>query len=266
MKKPHELKSIIDEPKYYLDYKQKELERRLSEFDLSEEATTEIKRDHTKEMAKSKALALMGTFGEVITTFLDWNEGVNKDITDAKKSMLLAHYMDKVDDQQSSIDKLKNFLLEPCGNTLFNKILRILDDSPPDGDLIEHLSSALDFIIENGNFESLFDIHKFSLSQIERLSPQALSVLSDYKNWPIFNLVETVRQGGMVKVDYHVELAEVYCRDKKIIEEPIIQKVAYSIFELKRAGFIEGIRVNLDMVKATLTDSGEDIIRYLSIK
>ncbi|KIL45771.1 hypothetical protein [Jeotgalibacillus soli] len=267
MKKHNELKSILQEPKYYLDYKQKDLERRLDEIALSPETEKQIRNEHTKEVAKSKALSLLGTFGEVITTFLEWNDGVNKDITEAKKSLLLAHYMDKVDDHRLSIDKLKEFLVNPQGNTLFNKILRILDDSPPDGDLIEHLSSALKFIINNESFSKLFDIHKFSLSQIERLSPQALSVLSDYKNFPIFKKFEMVQEGNKVKEEYHHELAKAYCHTKGIKEELIINRVGYSFFELKRAGFIDAKRLNGDgAVEVFLTTPGKEITQYLTIK
>lgn len=264
MKKSKELQTIIEEPVYYMDYKQKELERRLSGINLSHEAEKEIKLDHAKEAAKTKALALMGTFGEVISTFLDWNDGVNEDIKEAKKSILLATYMDKVDDHQFSLDKLKKFLVDPSGNTLFNKILRILDDSPPDGELIEHLSSSLKFIIESENFDTLFDIHKFSLSQIERLSPQSLSVLADYKNWPLFSKFEAFQQGNTVKEDFHAELAQVYCSGKCIENEAIERRVAYSIFELRRAQFIEAYRTNGGMVRARLTLSGKDIVHYLN--
>lgn len=267
MKKHNELLSIIEEPKSYLDFRKRDLEKRLGEIELSEEKTREIKNERSKALVKSKALSLLGAFGEVITTIIDWNEGVNEDITEAKKSMLIARYMDKADEHQASIEQLKQFLVNPQGNTLFNKILRILDDSPPDGTLIEHLSSTLKFIIENGEFETLFDIHKFSLSQIEKLSPQALSILSDYKNWPLFTKYESFMDGDKVREDFHNEFAQKYCEVRGVNEQTIVNRVSHSIFELKRAGLIDARRKSQGngTVSPILTTPGREITLYLTV-
>ncbi|MFT8747127.1 hypothetical protein [Liquorilactobacillus nagelii] len=47
------------------------------------------------------------------------------------------------------------------------------------GDLLVHLKSTLNKICESKHFEELFTKHKFNLSLIEKLSPQALTILKD---------------------------------------------------------------------------------------
>jgi hypothetical protein len=144
-------------------------------------------------------------------------------------------------------------------------MLRILDDSPPDGDLLEQLSSTLKSIIDSGEFSKLFDIHKFSLSQNEKLTPQSLSILSDYKNWPNFSKFEAFQEGNKVKEAFYNELANRYCEIRGINDQAIINRVSHSIFELKRAGLIDAVRVRGDKVKPFLTVPGEEIIQYLTV-
>lgn len=130
----------------------------------------------------------MGKTGDIISTVINWNEEVNKDIIEAKKMILLEKYFDKADSNERAITMLKDFLVNPQGNTIFNKLLRIVDDSPPDQELMEHLSSVLKVIVSAGRFEELFEQHKYALAQIEKLTPQTLTIIADKNNWCWFEI------------------------------------------------------------------------------
>ncbi|WP_226530355.1 hypothetical protein [Metabacillus niabensis] len=67
---------------------------------------------------------------------------MNQNISEVKKMILLEQYFNQTDEQSIAIQQLQSFITNPQGNTLFNKILRIVGESPPDPELTKHLSSA----------------------------------------------------------------------------------------------------------------------------
>ena len=119
----------------------------------------------------------MGLFkvGEIISAVLNWNEDVDKNIRETKKNYLIAEYFHKTENNDQAVSQLRKFVTSAQGNTIFNKILRIMDDSPPDFLLIEHLSTAMRHIVDS-DFQSLFEEHKYALSLIDQLSPQGLGL------------------------------------------------------------------------------------------
>ncbi|RBP87888.1 hypothetical protein DFO70_11779 [Cytobacillus firmus] len=142
MDKKDELVFIATNPDQYLQTTGKTLEARLSQIQLSKKDIGEIKKEQGGKMLREKGLALFGPIGEIANTVINWNEEVSKDISDAKKMVLLEEYFNKSDSMEQEIEKLTHFLTNPLGNTLFNKILRIVDDSPPDPELTQHLATV----------------------------------------------------------------------------------------------------------------------------
>jgi hypothetical protein len=100
--------------------------------------------------------------GEIVNTFLNRNEEIHNEIKNAKKDLLLSQYLEKADQQENGIQQIKYLITNPRGNTLFNKITRILDNTPPDIELTKHLSNVLYHIIDS-DFSKLFEDHKFVL-------------------------------------------------------------------------------------------------------
>lgn len=118
---------IITNSEMYFNTQNKSLEERIKSINLDENYENEVKYNMALDTVKDK---ILGSFkiGEVITTILDWSDNVNNEIKEAKKAVLLEQYLNKIDKQEDSINKLKLFITQPKGNVLFNKILMILED------------------------------------------------------------------------------------------------------------------------------------------
>lgn len=259
-----QLTYIAKNPQNYLQVQGKSLEARLEEFKLDEEKEKEIIAEKTLTTVVEKSLGLLGGFGDAVVAILNWNEEVNQDLGEAKKMLLLEQYLNKADDQEKAIKMLKDFLVNPQGNTLFNKVLRIMDDSPPDQELMAHLSSALKQIVEYGNFDALFDQHKYALAQIERLTPQALTIISDYEAWPPVRLGATISFGPKVTTDWYSEFTTAYCQVKGVTDDNKFKRVMHSVIELQRQGFMEAFNGESDMAHCRLTHVGYDLLPYIS--
>lgn len=173
-------KDIIANPEKYLSDMGDDLDLRLNKIRLSDSERESIV---AKQSAKSLRNTVFGMFplGQAINTILDWNGNIASEIEQVKKQKLLGEYFEKADSSETALIEIKAFLTTPHGSTLFNKILQIAEDSPPDPKLLGFLGSALKHISDS-DFIALFEDHKFALSQIEKLTPQGLAVLSDYSN------------------------------------------------------------------------------------
>lgn len=150
------------------------------------------------------------------------------------------------------------------GNTLVNKIFQMLDNYPPDGDLMENLVSALKKICESKNFEELFQDHKFYLMTIEKLSPQSITLLADYENWPRFSFQFTgISIGNEIPDQYQKRFIESYFSIKGIIDNVTRQRGVYIIEELRQSGFIKCIAINQREYVLKLTELGKELYNYL---
>jgi len=255
-------KDIIEYPIEYFDLQNKSLNDRLNNIKLSKEDEENIIKKHSINTIREKALGFF-KIGELINTFISWNDNIDKDIKEAKKEYLLSEYFKKNEKNEYAIQELKTFLTNPAGNTLFNKILRILDNTPPDKELSKHLSNALDYIIKN-NFQELFEQHKYALSQIEHLTPQALTILSDYKNYPIIHLGSYSANGGKITSDWLLEFTNVYVNSKGILDSKIINRVKNSINELITKRFIEAHLFDEGQAKCIVKDLGKELLPYIT--
>ncbi|WP_217557806.1 hypothetical protein [Vibrio metschnikovii] len=254
-------KEIISHPEHYFGAQSKSLDARISEVKLSEEQENEVAKEHTKKFLRDKALGLF-KIGEVVSEIINWNESVDEDIKEAKKEYLLAQYFEQNDRNEEALSQLKEFLSNPQGNTLFNKILRILDDTPPDVELADHLTKALKHIVDN-NFYKMFDQHKYALSQIEQLTPQALTILSDYRSWPLIHLGSYTSMGGKVSSDWLVEFTQAYCQAKGIRDAGVVNRVKHSINELISTRLIEAHTIAESNAKCNITQVGQLLLPYI---
>ncbi|BCB04741.1 hypothetical protein [Bacillus sp. KH172YL63] len=263
MDKKQQLAFIATNSSDYLRVTGKKLDQMIEGIELDKQREKEIKVEQGLRVAREKGLSLLGPLGDVISTALTWNEEVNQNISEAKQMVLLEQYFNKVDDQEKSLEMLCDFLKDPQGNTLFNKILRILDDSPPDPELSAHLSTVLKRIVENGNFEELFEQHKYALGQIERLTPQAITIISDYSNWPPIQLGTSISFGPKVTSDFYSEFTHAYSHSKGITDINKLRRIQHSVVEIQRLGLMEAYRTDGNKTLCQLTDVGEDLLIYI---
>lgn len=254
-------KEIISYPEHYFVAQSKTLDARIANVQLSKEQTEEISSEHTKKFIRDKLLGIFKV-GEVISEIINWNESVDEDLKEAKKEFLLAQYFDRNDQHEVALTQLKEFLSSPQGNTIFNKILRILDDTPPDIELSTHLSSALLYIVRN-DFTKLFEQHKYALSQIEKLTPQALTIMADFKSWPLITLGSSTSTGTKITSDWLFEFTKAYCMTKKINDQGTINRVQHSINELISSRLIEAHRTESGQARCVIAEVGKGLLPYI---
>ena len=254
-------KEIISNPESYFDAQSKNLDARLSKISLSAKDEKKIVTNHAKNFIRDKALGIF-KIGSIISEIINWNDSIEEDIKQAKKEYLLIEYFSKVDESEKAISNLKHFLSDPHGNTLFNKTLNILDNTPPDKELLDHLSNALKHMVRN-NFYELFELHKYALSQIELLTPQALSILSDNSSWPLVGPVVYVSAGKMVSSDWSGAFTGAYCKAKEIDDIAIMHRIKHSVKQLISNGLIEASVVDKKTIKCEATQVGVTLQIYI---
>ncbi|ABW66709.1 hypothetical protein [Desulfosudis oleivorans] len=254
---------ILTAPDYYFAAQQKTLEARIKEIKIPQEEEAGIVAEKAAKTVRDKLLGLFKV-GELISEILNWNESVDADLREAKKEFLLAQYVQASENNEIAISQLRDFLSSPQGNTLFNKIIRILDDSPPDLELANHLSSALQHIVSS-DFIKLFEAHRYALAQIERLTAQALTILSDYRAWPQVKLGSFNASGSRVTSDWLMEFTGAYAQTKQISDTAMENRVRHSVNELISARFIEAHLVGEGgIAKCVVTEVGQTLLPYVN--
>lgn len=253
---------IINAPDNYFSAQKKTLDARLDKIALPEDEVSKIVYKKSKDIIRDKVL---GSFkiGEIINTVLTWNESIDEELKKAKKEYLLAYYFDLNEQNSLSLHNLKDFLTNAQGNTIYNKILRILDDTPPDLELSQHLSNALSYIV-NSDFKMLFDNHKYALSQIEKLTPQALTILADQASWPKITLGSYASTGGKITSDWLVEFTQAYSAKKGLQNSDWINRVQHSINQLISERLIEAHLVAERVAESKTTSIGKLLLPYLN--
>lgn len=241
---------------------------RLEKVTLSDKEISEINKDKTIKMLRDEGINLFGPIGKVATKIIGWHEEKENELKKEKERKLLEKYFNKTAEQFNMINKLKNFVTDPYGFTIFSKIRSILNDNtPPDSELIEHLSTVLTNIVNAENYEYLFKKTKYVLGQIERLTPQFLTVLSDESEWPVFEMNASTYTGGKISSDFHDDFGKAYANEKGITNEDTINRIIHSIRELENANLLEGYKIEdghrSKNNECRLTEVGEEIAQYL---
>ncbi len=272
MERHTEIEAIKNFSNHYIQVENKSLENRLSEINVENkkqiESIKESSKDVLKEVGKSLVNSVPGIslVSKAAFVFMDWNKKVDDDLEDVKKVMLIESYLNKTDNHEKAIENLREAMTDLHGNTLVNKIFRMLSDYPPDGDWFKHLQTALRNICDSKKFEKLFDIHKFNLGLIEKMSPQALSILADAKNWPKFHFEYIgMSVGGKITDQFQRPFSKVYANNKKNIADPlVIERIVHIINDLQNNGFIECYGQQGSQFKLELTGMGNSLYEYLS--
>ncbi len=256
---------------------------RLSIADNFESAIEEIQlpQDKKKEIIEEKTIsslvkAILKTVGlGGIGEFLSLNEKIQDEFRKKKVEVLIASYAEQTKENEDSIKALKNFVLDPQGNMLFNKILRIINDNSPNPYYINLLATVLRKIISS-DFATHFEKHKYSISVIEKLSVQAIIILADSNNWHPFKITKYSSSGGIIQSEWTSLFSETYAKSKKISDKKIVMRINHALQELLRNGLvlarIPGAKDSKDFgslkeadtnVICNTSDLGREICEYL---
>lgn len=253
---------IIRNPEYFMAAQEKTLSERIEGVGLTDQELSEIE---NKQGTKVVRDALLGAFaiGKIAKVFIDWNDGVDKAVKEAKKSHLLETYFNISEENSEAVAKLKRFVTDPYGSVLYNKISLIAEDNPPDPELFNHLAAAIKYISDSKKFEELFSNHKYAISQIEQLTPQALSVLANHEQWPVIYMGSLSTEGSRVTSDYNDQFAIKFAQTKGINKTEIMERLKHSVSELVSRRFIEAYSIKENNVVCKPTRVGSSLIPYL---
>ena len=252
----------------------KSLEDKLNDIILPEEQESKIAQ---KELSKGIFAGILESIGlSSVVKISEIAEKIQNKISEAKKAILLSTYFSTVDDINEETAKLKEFVLDPVGNTLFNKIIRIVNINPPNQAYVELLAKVLRKVTHS-DFSKLFSKHDYALNQIEKLTPQALLILNDCKRWPEYKIGNYASQGGVITTQWTEAFSTYYTEHIKITDEEIRRRIAHAIKELLRndliMNYVQGERDSKDLssIKEStsnktvcdLTELGREIIEYI---
>ena len=111
----------------------------------------------------------------------------------------------------------------------------------------------------------MFQDHKFFLGTIEKLSPQAISFIIDYRNWPEFTFQFTgMSIGNEIPDQFQRPFIEAYFSSKRITNSLVMQRGLYIINELQQQDFIKCLEQNNSSYRVYLTDLGIELYEYLN--
>lgn len=181
------------------------------------------------------------------------------DALDKKKlEKLLTIFGNKLDNQEQFSQAMSNLVSSNYGLTLFQKIVHILRKDY-DGKFIELLANVLKNICKE-EFERMFDQHHYALSQIEKLSSQALLVLSKYDNWKENRLERATRtSGAAICGDWDKQVSTYLSSQLKIDDANAKRRMAHAFWELDSNGVTTYAEAKVD-----LTEIGREIYSQIT--
>ncbi len=233
---------------------------KLNEIKLSDSDLASLKEVNAKDIIFDK---ILGAFkiGDIILTVKEWNKSVHDEIAQKKRDILLGTFLQKVDYVDNKINILKNYISNIYGNIIFNKILAILDEHPLDKELFIHLANILKNM-SHEDFVHQFERQRYALALISQLTPQALTILSDYNNWVQFEC-NGIIVDNILKSDWLNAFVGPYCRSKEINSIDVIERIRNSVNELLSKEYIQAVVIDNNKRKVIPTSMGKLIIEYL---
>lgn len=185
MNKKDEIKMMIEHPEYIIHAEKLSIEARIKQKKLDTEAVKDAVVDTAKSQGKGIALDILnGKWGDLIFDIADTGDHLKNKLDDMKKAILLAEYLQKVDDQEQGLLKLSDLITDPYGLSIYSKIVTMLSDSPADDDLLAIMSDYLKKLTEADDLSQIFSQAKSILNLIDKSSPQALILLQNKDVWP----------------------------------------------------------------------------------
>ena len=241
------------------------LDDRLEATKLTPE---EIATEAAKGVQKATMDALLGLLpgSEAVKAILSVASDTNEALRQKKLEILLARFFNKTENTEETVLKIGKLVTDPWGGALFSKIVRIVEDNPPDGDLLNHLANALNYIAHS-DYRALFSRHKFALAQIEQLTPQALTLIADHANWPKWLGRGIMVANGIVTSPWGEEFGAHYAR-AAIFDDEEKRRLVHVAHDLRSRGFAEAVTQQAptgeSIVSPRLTSIARELVSYIS--
>lgn len=168
----------------------------------------------------------------------EWMERVDQASREEKLKTLLTEYAGRFGSVDDAISKLKLLVATRGGQTIFRKIIQIVDKGAEDKEWICLLAIALQKVSE-AEFDKYFDAQMFVLSQIDRLSPQALVLISKYDIWKQANIQNTTTTSGQTTGDWIPQVAMFTSKKLGVDYLEVGARINHSFRELESTGMVD---------------------------
>lgn len=261
---------MIEHPEYIIHAEKLGLEARIKQKKLNTEAVKDAVVDTAKSQGKGIALDILnGKWGDLIFDIADTGDHLKNKLDDMKKAMLLAEYLQKVDDQEQGLIKLSDLITDPYGLSIYSKIVSMLSNSPADDDLLSIMSDYLKKLTEEDDLSQIFSQAKSILNLIDKSSPQALVLLQNTDIWPLVPKPKSsITVGGKVQGDNTKIVASAFLKVPQF-KKLSLTSIQMAIVDLEMNGLAEFISGTLpgDNQKTVyaerLTDTGNMLLEAI---
>ncbi len=115
--------------------------------------------------------------------------------------------------------------------------------------------------MSNEDFVRQFERQRYALALISQLTPQALTILADHKNWVNFECYGIITN-GILSSDWLNAFVGPYCRAKKIDSE-FYERIQNSVNELISKKYIQAIAIHDGKYQVKPTRMGQLILEYI---
>lgn len=174
---------------------------------------------------------------------------VNQEIREEKMGNVLRDFQSHFQSIDQAMSQLKTLLSNRAGIIIFQKVVQIIDNGSMDEEWLFLMSKVLKWV-SDPDFERQFEGRTYALSQIARLSPQALIILSKYRVWQQVNIQGTTTMSGQTAGDWEGQVTR-FLKAKIGIEDGYIGiRINHSFKELDSAGMVrlEGHQLKLSAI------------------
>jgi hypothetical protein len=193
----------------------------------------------------------------VINKLFEWAERVDQASREKKLKILFNKYSTHFQSIDDAVSNLKLLTATRGGQTIFRKIIQIISKGPEDQEWINLLAVVLRRI-SGAEFEKYFESQMFILSQIDRLTSQALIILAQYDIWKDVTIQKTTTTSGQTMGDWAPQVT-MFMRQKTGINNlEVGGRINHSFRELESSGMI-----TLSGHRLKLTAIGLEIYRTL---
>lgn len=194
----------------------------------------------------------------VIGKVANFFQSAQEKLDQAKLMILLKGFRHKHDSNEEFQNAFKKLIGTPAGMALIQKVVRIANAGIIDQRYIGLLANVLKNISDS-DFKEMFDEYNYTLSQIEKLTPQALILLSDHSNWPGISFSSTTTSGVTSGSGWDESFATLYSNRKGKPDQKTRNRISHSINEIMNNHLIDLKADNLP-----LTSIGNEILKALS--
>lgn len=191
---------------------------------------------------------------------LEWTERVEQESREIKLQVLFREYSSKFETIEEALSRLQILHTTLGGQTVFRKIIQIISKGEENQEWITLLARVLKSVSEP-ELEKHFEERVFVLSQIDRLSSQALLLLDKYEIWRQANIDGTTTTSGQTAGDWIPKATRFLMSKIGIHDLPLGARVNHSFHELESAGI-----VSLQGHQLKLTAIGLEIQRAITFK